>query len=150
MIISLFVFALLALGLTKSLVFAKYLAEDNLYEATALTVASSLIEQIKGASFDSLENPKQIGGNDSFEMIGGGGQPKMLILDEFNDLQVPVVTENDGSTAKTMKIRVKPSITEMSGASGYWILIEYTYDHPRNGRTRTNFVRNARSTVPSI
>ena len=148
-VVSMFIFALLALALTKTLTFTKYLAEDNLYEATALTVASSLIEQIKGASLDLLIDPIQTGGKDSFEMAADGSTSKYLILDEYNKLEVPIVTDNSGSETKKLEIRVNPSITKMSKSKGYWIEIEYQFDHPRTGRTRTNTLRNARSTVPT-
>ena len=45
MMVSMFVLALLALALTKLLLFSKVTAEDNLYEATSLTVAISIIEE---------------------------------------------------------------------------------------------------------
>ena len=57
-----FVLALLALALTKLLLFSKVTAEDNLYEATSLTVAISTIEQMQGASLNLLENPLQVSG----------------------------------------------------------------------------------------
>ncbi|WP_425609298.1 type IV pilus modification PilV family protein [Thalassobacterium maritimum] len=55
--ISMFILTLFILAFTKGLSYVKYLAEDNLYEATALTVAVSIIEQMKGASLNLLENP---------------------------------------------------------------------------------------------
>ena len=52
LMVSMFVLALLALALTKLLLFSKVTAEDNLYEATSLTVAISTIEQMQGASLN--------------------------------------------------------------------------------------------------
>jgi type II secretory pathway pseudopilin PulG len=149
MMVSMFIFALLALALTKTLSYSKYLAEDNLYEATTLTVASSLIEQIKGASLDLLINPQKVDGKEGFEMFADGTSRDFLFYDTVNDLQVPVVTDSLGSSAKTLDLRVNPSVTRMSDGDGFWIEIEYEYDHPRTQRTRTRTLRNARSTVPS-
>ncbi|MEO0511006.1 MAG: prepilin-type N-terminal cleavage/methylation domain-containing protein [Verrucomicrobiota bacterium] len=149
MVVTLFVFSLLALGLTKTLTFSKMAAEDNLYEATALTVATSVVEQIKGSSYANLEDPIQVSGKDAFEMVGGTGNASELILDEFNTLIVPLVTEADGLISKNMEIRLKPTITPMNTGIGYWIIVEYNYNHPRMNRIRTNYVRNARSNIPS-
>lgn len=149
MLVSLSIFALLALALTKSLTYSKYLAEDNLYEATSLTTVSSIIEQIKGASIDLIIHPEQTDGKDSFEMLADGVTSRYLILDEYNNLDVPVVTDTDGNNTKTIIVRVRPSITEMTNGQGFWIEVKYEFDHLRTGRTQTNIVRNARSKVPS-
>ena len=149
MVITLFLFTILALALTKALTYTKYIAEDNLYEATALTVASSLNEQIKGASLDLIINPKRINGDDCFEMSINGETSIDLTLGTFNDLDVPVVTNEGGEQTKSMRVRIKPEIDEMINRQGYWITIEYEFDHPRSGQTRSSTVRNARSKIPS-
>ncbi|MGZ0707463.1 type IV pilus modification PilV family protein [Coraliomargarita sp. W4R53] len=146
---SMFILALFILAFTKGLTYTKYTAEDNLYEATAMTVAVSTIEQMKGASLNLLESPPKESGKEIFTMIVEGGQEHDIILDEVNVILVPIVTEKDGSIAKKMELEMTPSITPMSSVSGYWLTIRYSYKHPSTGRVRTEVVRNSRSTVPS-
>lgn len=148
MMVSMFVLALLALALTKLLLFSKVTAEDNLYEATSLTVAISIIEQMHGASLNLLENPSQESGSEVFEMVIGGNVKKSVFLGEENLLEVPIVTDSSGVIAKTLPLTITPRIDPMGNGMGYWLSIKYAYDHPRTNRTRTQIMRSARSTVP--
>lgn len=148
LMVSMFVLALLALALTKLLLFSKVTAEDNLYEATSLTVAISTIEQMQGASLNLLENPSQESGASVFEMVIGGNIKKSVFLGKANLLEVPIVTDSLGVIAKALPLTVTPRIDPMENGMGYWLSIEYAYDHPRTNRTRTQIMRSARSTVP--
>ena len=148
MLISMFIFTLLSVGLSKTLIYTQQVAEDNLYEATALTVASSFIEQIKSVSYAKLLDPDQTAGKDSIEMVIGNNQRFDVILGEFNDLDIPIVTDKSGITNKTLRLQVNPSITEMNSNSGFWIEILYKYEHPKTKRIRNRVLRNARSAVP--
>lgn len=148
-IIALFVLTLLALALTKTLIYTGYMAEGNLYEATALTVASSIIEQVKGTSYDNLRNPPVRNGNPSLELVAGSGESSFLTLGAFNDLDVPLVSPQNGTGGKVMQLRVRPSLTAMAGGSGYWIEVEYEFDQPGTNRLQTRVLRNARSAVPT-
>jgi len=145
--ISMFVLALFILAFTKGLMYVKYMAEDNLFDATALTVAVSTIEQMKGAPINLLESPPKIDGKGTFKMIVEGGQERRVVLGEVNAMLIPITTDEDGSTVKTMNMEITPNITKMTAAAGYWLSVTYTYKHPRTGRERTEVVRNARSTV---
>ncbi len=150
MMIALTIFTILALALTKTLTFSKFIAEDNLYEATALTVANSLVEQIKGTTMERLIAPPVANGREQFEMLAAGVAGNFLILDEYNDLDVPIVTDEAGAETKRLNVRVRPSITRMGGGDGFWIQVDYEYAHPRSGRTRSYTIRNARSMVSSL
>lgn len=149
MMIAMFIFALLSFGITKTLLFTKLTAEDNLYEATSLTVAISTIEQMKGASLILLESPPKVGGKEVFSLVIQGNTKQNLILGEANILQVPIVTEYGGTTTKRMALTMIPEIEPMTTNTGYWLTVTFSYEHPRTGRIRTHTVRNARSTVPS-
>ncbi|CAA6676849.1 MULTISPECIES: hypothetical protein [unclassified Lentimonas] len=147
---SMFLFTLFALAFMKGLLFCKVTAEDNLYDATALTVAISTIEQMKGASISLLESPPTSGGKETFEMIIEDNTPHTVFLGETNLLQVPIVTNSTGSVSKTLDVTIIPDIQEMDNNEGFWLSIQYSYDHPRNGRTRTYTVHNARSTIKAF
>jgi prepilin-type N-terminal cleavage/methylation domain-containing protein len=147
-IFSLFILALLALGLTKAAIYAQYTAEDNLYEATALTVAISTIEQMKGASLSEISSPTEESGKQVFKLIAGNGTSTSLILNEENVLDIPIITDSEGSASKTMPLTLIPKITPSTSNTGYWLELQYSYDHPKSGTTRTAVIRNIRSTVP--
>lgn len=149
MMIALFVFTLLAMAYTKTLTYSKYTAENNLYEATTSTVADSLIEQIKGASLDVLENPKKVDGKEAFEMLIERGKKQLLILNEFNELEIPIVTNDTGEQTKKLNLKLKPTITPMLNDEGYWIDVEYEFKSPDSKRIIKNTVRNARTDLPS-
>jgi prepilin-type N-terminal cleavage/methylation domain-containing protein len=148
LMISMFLLSMLSLGITKLLFFSKMTAEDNLYEATALTVAISVIEQMQGVSFDLLENPPVESGQEVFEMVVEGSTVRDAYLGVENTLEVPVVTDSVGSIAKTLALTVTPRVEAMENGMGFWFSIEYSYDHPRTSRTRTQVVRSARSAIP--
>lgn len=143
------ILTLLSLSFIKGLIYAKYTAEDNLYEASALSVAVSTIEQMKGASINKLSSPPISDGKETFTLTVENSNTIDLILDESNTMSIPLVTDSDGNVQKTLDIEVTPSIKAMDSASGYWLSLKYSYKHPRTGRIRTAIVRNARSTVPT-
>jgi prepilin-type N-terminal cleavage/methylation domain-containing protein len=149
MIVSMFVLTLLSLGFIKGLVYTKYMAEDNLYEASALSVAVSTIEQMKGASISLLSTPSTSGGKEIFTLTVENSNTIDLFLDEVNTMSIPLVTDSDGNVQKYLELEVTPSIDAMDSATGYWLSLKYSYKHPRTGRIRTAMVRNARSTVPT-
>lgn len=148
--ISMFVLTVLALATTKTLIIAKYTAEDSLYEATALNLGLSIIEQMKSASYVVLENPPLSGGDPSFRMLIDNGAEVVLILDEVNELQIPIVTEAGGDQTKLLPTSVIPSITNMSDGSGLWLEVRYSFEHPRSGRVRERVVRNAVTNIRTI
>jgi prepilin-type N-terminal cleavage/methylation domain-containing protein len=148
MLIAMVIFAVLSIGLSKSLIYSQQMAEDNLYEATSLTVASSFIEQIKAVSYARLLEPKQVGGKDVIEVVIGNGLLYDLILDEKNELEVPIVTDNSGTANKMLTLGLTPSVTRMDSGSGFWIEVYYEYEHPKTKRVRSQSLRNARSAVP--
>lgn len=149
-LISMFVLTVLALATTKTLIVSKYTAEDSLYEATALNLGLSIIEQMKSASYVVLENPPLSGGAPSFRMLVENGAEEILILDEANLLQVPIVTEASGDQTKRLPTTVIPSITDMTDGSGLWLEVRYSFEHPRSGRVRERVVRNAVTDIRSI
>jgi type II secretory pathway pseudopilin PulG len=149
MVVSMFVLTLLSLAFVRGLIYIKYTAEDNLYEASALSVAVSTIEQMKGASISLLSTPPTSDGKEIFTLTVENENEIDLILDEANTVSIPLVTDSDGNIQKTLDIEVVPSIDAMDTATGYWLSLKYSYKHPRTGRIRTAMVRNARSTVPT-
>lgn len=144
---SLFMLGVAALGLIKALISTQFTAEDNLYEATALTVALSTIEQMKGASLNELSAPDVVGGKQVFSLMAGNGSTTDLALNEANFVEIPIITNDEGEIKKSLSLTITPSITPTIADTGYWLEVVYSYDHPRTNRTRTQVIRNMRSTI---
>lgn len=145
-----FVLTLLALATTQALIFSKYTAEESLYEATALNLGLSIIEQMKSASYQTLENPPQKQGGDAFTMLVENGVEEVLLLGQENQLKVPIVTEAGGNKQKLLPTTVIPTITKMSDGNGLWLEVRYSFEHPRSGVLRESVVRNAITNIRSI
>jgi prepilin-type N-terminal cleavage/methylation domain-containing protein len=148
-VISMFILALFVLAFTKGLTYTKYTAEDNLYEATAMTVAVSIMEQMKGANNTLIESPPtdEEDGKEIFTITIEDNQTRDLTLDEENTISIPIVTNKDGSLRKNMDLKITPTIEAMNSLGGYWLTVSYSYEHPQSGRVRTAVVRNARSSI---
>ncbi len=147
-IIALSILTVLALAFSKGLFLAKVTAEDNLYEATSLTVAISTIEQMKSASLETIERLAN-GSDRTFYMLIEGNEQTALKLDEPNELLVPITSNSEGEVGKRMPLMLTPSVSSMRDVDGYWLSVIYEYKHPRNDLTRTQVVRNVRSSIPT-
>lgn len=143
--ISLLILAIAAAGLVSFLIAIQYMAEDNLYESTALTVAISTLEQMKSMTTDNLENRMNAG---NFDLDTGANGIQTLTLDTTNQLSVPIVTNTDNP--KSIPIVLTPSIESIAGDTGFWLRIQYQYNLPRNNRTRTEVIGCIRSRVNSF
>lgn len=148
--ISMFVFTLLALATTQTLIFTKYAAENSLYEATSLNLGLSIIEQMKSAPYQDLTNPPIVDGNAQFAMEIDSGNVVNLRLGANNTLSVPIVTEAGGNQSKLLPVTVNPSITQMTEGDGLWLEVRYAYDHPRSGQTSNRVVRSATTDIRDI
>ncbi|TVP75497.1 MAG: prepilin-type N-terminal cleavage/methylation domain-containing protein [Puniceicoccaceae bacterium] len=148
--IAMFVLTLLALATTRTMTYTKFTTEDTLYEATTLNLGLSIIEQMKGRSYHELMNPPLVGGKPSFTMRLGAGAQEILILDEANQLDVPIVTEAGGDQTKRLPVTVTPSMTPMTEGIGLWLEVHYSFPHPRSGKIRERFVYNAKTNVESL
>lgn len=131
-------------GFTRLLVSTQYNAEENLYESTALNVALSTLEQMKNSSFFELTQSLE---SAEFELnTDNPDETTPLDLDESNTLPIPIVTNSTDD--KMLDITLTPRIIK-SGRNAFMLEIEYAYDHPQTGRTRTSFVRCLRSRIRS-
>ena len=143
-VISLLILAIAAAGLVSFLISIQYMAEDNLYESTALTVAISTLEQMKSMATENLENSMN---SAEFELNTGVSGIQVLALEEANELSVPIVTNTE--TPKSVAIVLTPNIESIAGDTQFWLRVQYQYNHPRNDRTRTKVIGCIRSRVNS-
>ena len=136
-----------AFGIMSLLISTQYTAEDSLYESTALTVALSTLEQMKSMPASDLEDAMT---NSTFNLITGiddtTGAMERTALDLVSpnvDLPIPIVT--NGTSPKNMLLTLTPSIHALADNNGFWLRVEYAYDHPRNNRTRTKVIGAVRA-----
>ena len=148
--ISMFVFTILALATTQTLIFTKYTAENSLYEATSLNLGLSIIEQMKSTPYSDLQDPPLSDGIPYFSMQVDSGNEVDLSLGVNNDLSVPIVTEAGGNQTKMLPITVNPTVTPMTDGDGLWFEVRYSYDHPRSGVARNRVVRSATTNIRDI
>ena len=144
-IISLLVLSFAAAGLVSFLISIQYMAEDNLYESTALTMALSTLEQMKNAAPDTLDNSI---GTSTFDLTVGTNETEELNLGVENTFSIPLVTNSE--SPKSMSLRVTPSIQSIAGDIGFQLSVEYQYNLPRNNRTHTKTFMCIRSRIPSF
>lgn len=126
-------------------------AENNLYESSALNVAISFLEQMKSIEYVSLENPPLNGdAKPSLNFIVGGGQDLNMPLDEDVVVQVPIISNVDGSSKKELGVTIQITLAESADFQGYWIEVDYSWRHPTSDRTYSGEVRGFRSKVSTF
>lgn len=144
-VISMLVLSFVAAGLVSFLISIQYTAEDNLYEATALTVALSTLEQMKSMITEDLEDNMNAA---RFDLRTGADGIQVLALREANTLSIPIVT--NAQNPKSMSLVMTPDIQSIAGNTGFWLRVQYQYNHPRDDRIRTKVIGCIRSRVQSL
>lgn len=138
-----------AVGLMSFLTSIRFAAENNLYESTALTVALSTLEQMKSQTYQNLQNTMLANG---FNLETGNDNQVPLSLTTPTTLPVPVVSDLGSANQappKLIPITLRPSITASATRAELWIEIQYSYEHPRNGRVITGVVRGTKNNIPT-
>ena len=69
-----------------------------------------------------------------------------LALGTENVLPIEIVT--NGTDDKILQVTLTPQIMVSANENGFMLEVQYAYNHPQNGRTRTMVVRCTRSNTP--
>ena len=141
-LISATILTVAAFGMTSALISVQYTSQDSLYGSTALTVALSTLEQMKGTSENELENSINAA---TFTLDTSGDGEITLNLGQDNQLQIPIVTNN--AVDQTMPLTLVPNIRALDNGNGFLLEVGYEYTHPRDGRIRTEMIRSIRSLI---
>ena len=141
-VITMTILTIAAVGIVGTLITIQYTSQDSLYGSTALTVAMSTLEQMKSMDSNALENSIN---TSSFNLITSVSGEVTLNLSQENQIQVPIVTNDDGN--QTMPITLIPNMQTLENDNGFLLEVGYEYKHPRNGRLRTEMVRCIRSRI---
>ena len=91
--VSLVILTVTATAISKSLIYAQYSAENNLYESIALNTALSTLEQLKAENYNRLI---EIQTNGNFDFIYGNGNSISLSLNTDNVVPIQVRANDSG------------------------------------------------------
>lgn len=145
------ILVMLAAGIIGGVFTVRADAENNLYESSSLNVAISFLEQMKSIEYVSLENPPLNGDSKpSLNFIVGGGQDLNIPLDEDVTVQVPIISDVDGSSKKELPVVIHISLAEATDFRGYWIEVDYSWKHPTSDRTYSGEIRGFRSEISTF
>lgn len=133
---------------------ARRVAEDNLYQATAFTVASGYLEQMVGFSYATLQNVMKNPESPIPTKIDQGDDDP-LYLDQETTIAVPIFTSVDPETGEekvemAMELKVTPRLLNLrpgSGVHAIGIEVEYEWKNPSTGREYTRMVKTIRADV---
>lgn len=143
-LIAVVILSIAVTGFIRLLISTQYNAEETLYESTALNVALSTLEQMKNSSFSLLEQSQE---DEEFDFqTTSADNIETIDLGAPNMLSVPIVT--NGTDNKSLAMTLTPRIITL-GPNAYMLEVNYAYNHPQTGRTRTSVVKCLRSRIRS-
>lgn len=163
--IALSIFTVLAAGLSASIILSRKLAEANVYESTALTVATGYLEQLKNIPFGDTEDP--LNGTLMAAIQSGTGAKLDTKKDQGTDDPIylgvattrPVLIDRreheDGSLRSElwMDFTVQPEmryLEPLNGLQAIEITIHYTWRTPANQVLTQRTIKTVRSNVPTF
>ena len=151
-IIALAILAMLAMAFTASSLYTRRSAETNVYESTALTVASGYLEQIKSVEYESLV-ASVLDPNLPLRTMVNQGTEDPIYLNRFTAKTIVLNEDVAGNPVQRMTVEVMPEIFDMAPATGERILnirITYRWNSVDTGRQQVRTLRTARSYVPTF
>lgn len=150
--IALMLFGIMATAFMASTSFAHKVAQSSIYESTALTVATGYIEQVKSIEYETLAACILDNSTPIPTMINQGTDDP-LYIGKYTSKTVPIRMDDKGSVLQTMKLEVRPELSNIFSATGEKLLtieIHYRWTEPGSSRQRENCIRTARSYVPTF
>lgn len=161
-VVSLGVFTVICLGVFAVVIQIRRLAENNVYENTALTMAQGYVEQLRSLPFGELVNVSSVG-TANLALMSANGAGALLTdtsggsLNDNEWTRETVMLDRDqtGRDTQPMVFRFRVDLADLrslttSGANGVEIILTYEYTLP-DGRNRAvlRTLRTVRSVVPS-
>ncbi|MGE9295646.1 MAG: type IV pilus modification PilV family protein [Puniceicoccales bacterium] len=142
------IFTILAAGIISAVFMVRADAENNLYEATAQNVGLSFLEQTKSITFDDLETPKLNGdGSPYITYLTGFKKYLDVPLGEDVTVEVPVISDTEGKAKKSIDVTIRVEVDEATTVTGYWIAVDYSWEHPTTKKVYAGEVRSFKSRV---
>lgn len=145
------ILVMLAGGIIAGVFMVRADAENNLYESAALNVSISFLEQLKSVDYETLGSPPvNTSGAPYHEFLVGFGQRKNILMGEDTAIDVPIISQTDGSAKKELAVTVNITTTAATDMPGYWMEVDYSWRHPTNNRIYEGEVRSFRCDVPTF
>lgn len=160
--VSLGVFTVVCVGIFAVVLQIRRVAENNVYENTALTMAQGYIEQLRSLPYNDLVSVSTVG-SATLRLLSANGSGAQLTDTSGGDLNdnewtsetVRLDRDAAGNDTQPMVFRLLVNLTDLStlttaGARGVEISLSYEFTLPDGrGKTVRRTLRTVRSVVPS-
>ncbi len=150
-LIALGVFSVVSLGLLAGIIQVRRIAEGNVHQSTALTVATGFIEQIKSMEYNDLSNLSE--GQSIAFVVDQTSEAQSVPLGQFSELQIPVDSDKSGKTCVWMPFQVKPQVKNLASTSdklpALQLDLTFRWRSPNTKSWIESKITTIRSSVPS-
>ena len=147
LMIAMTLFAFISLGIIVGTLQAREIAENNIRQATALTVANGFLEQIRGLDYSSLNNHRTSGAPFSFVVNGMEYVSIPPYVDEV-PLKVPMkVSPEKNPLSLPMLLTI--NLRSIPGMQAIEISIVYKWESVKK-QLRHDEIKSIQSNIPSF
>lgn len=153
MVISLFILAMISLSLGSATIQTRKSSEAAVYQATALAMATSYLEQIKSMDYPNLVNAMASPSTKPLPTQIDDNTNDYLYINQANTKNVAVDVTGSGQTLKTMELTITPTLTDMTpilNITATEIILTYSWKTTNSKSTQTRALRTIRSFTPSF
>ena len=153
--ISLSILGILAAGISSAMLHARRLAESNIYESTALTVAIGFLEQIKNIDYDTvLSSINDPAGTPLLTKINLGDDQALFLNVENSIPNIVINVDANGNPTRQMQMWVTPEINDLEPLAANIKVLEtkltFKWKSLETDKNRTDIVRFVRSYVETF
>lgn len=145
------VLGFVATGIIAGVIQARKLAENNVYQSTAMSSAVGYLEQIMNIEYAELQ--EAIAGSGRLETKIDQGVADPIFLDQWTEKTVTIDTLEDGTVESTMTLWVRPEITDrepVDGIEALQINLRYRWLTPDRREISERTLKMVRSNIPTF
>jgi len=150
--LALVILAVIAVGITRSLIMTRGLAETNIRESSAVAAASGYLEQMKSMEYEriltSVRDPDV-----PIPTVLAEGQPDPLFLDQWMEKELVIDQDAQTGQERTMPLWVRLEVQDLepsNNGSLMAITLFFAWEDAKTGQRRDRSVRTMRSLVPTF
>jgi hypothetical protein len=150
--IAISIFALIAAGFTSSALQVRKLAQSNIYECTALFVATSYLEQVQDMEYGLLLNSIANPSTDKLETEIDQGSADWIETNATDWVAKDVIIDTDASdnSTLTMPFEVKIQLTDLNATinrEAIWIEVLFRWQSPDTHKWYQKTLETAKANV---